>query len=616
MQTPFLLYLQVALGIGAVIFVHELGHFLAARLCGVRVDTFSMGFGPRLLAWRRGPTTYQLALLPLGGYVKMAGEEPSSGDTLPKPDELRAKSVPARFFIYSGGVLMNVVFGLVVFPIALWMGVPFVEPVVGHVQSGGAAWRAGLLPGTRILEVNETPVIGFDMLSQEVALADEGPVRLLVVDPGQSVPREISLQVDYDEAFGARALDIEPPLDPLLRLEIQPDSPAEKAGLRSQDRLVSVHSELPELPLTAQLEIAMRQGQPLELEVERDGVRVRATVEPQATPPAKGRALLGVWPSFRRVRALRPHPLIDALGLLPEDRLLSVAGQPIALEYDFERALTQVPEDGVLRVLVLRHGREVELTAPTESRAQCLEFAREVALDYETESVIAPMHDSAASAAGLLANDRITRVGAAAVASWSELRTCLAEVQTKAVRLTILRGPGPNAVDPALEPQELEITARLAPLAGPSYGVLGFARATYVYRAKDAISAVKIGFTSSWKFLGDSFKTLKRIVLGQVSSDNIGGIITIGAVSYSFASVGFAKLLFFLCMLSMNLAFINVLPIPVLDGGHLFFLLVEGIKGSPVSERVLTYSQVVGLVLLLSLIVFVTYNDLMRWVFS
>ena len=113
----------------------------------------------------------------------------------------------------------------------------------------------------------------------------------------------------------------------------------------------------------------------------------------------------------------------------------------------------------------------------------------------------------------------------------------------------------------------------------------------------------------------DAWLTLKRIVRGQVSSkQNLGGIITIGVVSHTAASVGLTYLLFFLCLLSVNLAFLNVLPIPVLDGGHLFFLIIEKIKGSPVSERVLGYSQMVGLVLILSLFVFVTYNDLRNWV--
>jgi len=106
-------YAQVALGIGLVIFVHESGHFIAARLCRVRVDVFSLGFGPRIFGWKRRGTQYQLALVPLGGYVKMAGEEPSDSGRAPAPDELPSKSVGQRFFIYSGGVLMNVAFGLV-----------------------------------------------------------------------------------------------------------------------------------------------------------------------------------------------------------------------------------------------------------------------------------------------------------------------------------------------------------------------------------------------------------------------------------------------------------------------------------------------------------------------
>ena len=96
-------------------------------------------------------------------------------------------------------------------------------------------------------------------------------------------------------------------------------------------------------------------------------------------------------------------------------------------------------------------------------------------------------------------------------------------------------------------------------------------------------------------------------------TDQIGGIITIGAVSYSWAEAGWTKLFFFLCMLSINLAVLNVLPIPVLDGGHLFFLLIEKLKGSPVSDRVYGYSQMVGMVLILSLMVYVLYNDVNRW---
>src|SRR5947207_16028574 len=96
-------YALVAFGIGLVIFLHELGHFLAARWCGVRVETFSLGFGPRLVGWKRGSTWYQIAAVPLGGFVKMAGEE-SQDARGAASDELPAKTVGQRFLIYSGGV--------------------------------------------------------------------------------------------------------------------------------------------------------------------------------------------------------------------------------------------------------------------------------------------------------------------------------------------------------------------------------------------------------------------------------------------------------------------------------------------------------------------------------
>ena len=115
--------------------------------------------------------------------------------------------------------------------------------------------------------------------------------------------------------------------------------------------------------------------------------------------------------------------------------------------------------------------------------------------------------------------------------------------------------------------------------------------------------------------LKDGWLTLKRMMLAEVSTKNLGGIISISYVSYAVAESGLSKLFYFLCLLSVNLAFVNVLPIPLLDGGHLLFLLLEKIKGSPVSDRVLGYSQMIGLVLLVGLMVYVTYNDLMRVVF-
>jgi regulator of sigma E protease len=108
------------------------------------------------------------------------------------------------------------------------------------------------------------------------------------------------------------------------------------------------------------------------------------------------------------------------------------------------------------------------------------------------------------------------------------------------------------------------------------------------------------------------YVTLKRILAGSVSAENLGGIITISVATYETARSGWQRFLYFLAILSLNLAFINILPIPVLDGGQLLFLGIEAIKGSPVSIRVMNYAQIVGLVLVLALMIFVTFNDIRR----
>jgi len=596
--------LQVALGIGLVIFVHELGHFIAARWCGVRVDVFSLGFGPKLLGWTRGATTYQLALVPLGGYVKMAGEEsPSEGK--PQPDELQAKSVGQRFFIYSGGVLMNVLFALLVFPPLLFFGVPFPEPLLGHVVPGGPAWKAGLESGTRVLAVDGEPVFSFESLMSEVALSSQPELQLLVRAPGAASESTVSVRPSYHEDMGFKTLEVGSAADPENRIEVDPESSAFAAGLRSGDRLVSFEGSGEDLP--KRLARSMDRGETLALEIERDGQRRQVQLRPGLAKPNPKEAKLGVVPVVDRVRDLRPGVEVEQLGLRVDDRLLRVGGHEILRDGDLELAL-QVGAGAPIELLVERAGSEQKLQAPALDAAAIRRVLRDVALvpDRDGSRILAPPPGAAAEA-GLRSGDRIVRLGDSPVAKWSEI---IAATERQARRgeplAVVVQRRGEDGSQ-----SYLELTLSPRDFTLPDYGLV-FAGATYVYRADSASEAVRIGALSSWKFLADSWNTLRGIFRGSVSGDNMGGIIAISQVSYAWAGMGLAKLIFFLCMLSLNLAFLNVLPIPVLDGGHLFFLLVEKVKGSPVNERVLGYSQMVGLVLILGLVVFVTFNDLRR----
>ena len=615
--------LQVALGIGLVIFVHELGHFIAARLCGVRVEIFSLGFGPRLLGWKRGSTVYQLALIPMGGFVKMAGEE-SPGGGAHEPDELPAKSVGQRFFIYSGGVLMNVLFALLVFPPILFFGVAFPEPLIGQVEPGGPAWKAGLEPGTRILAIDGEPIVSFEDLHTRIGLAREDEVEMLVRAPGAGADSLVRVSPAYDAGLGLRTIDVSMAPDPAGKLTVVPDSPAFAAGLRTGDRLVAVDGPGNDPPTRLMNRIG--RGEAVELVVERDlgpaegGAaqggdsprsveRLSFTVVPRiATRPAKrDDRFLSAEASSCRVIDLRGAEGARPLGLAVEDRVLFLDGKPVLQMGDFELALRAA--EGRAFELVVERGRREESWQVAALAGNDLEQAlRSVALVRDAEStraVILP--GGAAAAAGLQSGDRILRIGTRTTQRWADVPAALKAEASPGTPVNV----SVERRDADGSPRFLDFQVTPGAPSGPEYG-LQMGTATYLYRAPSFGAAVRVGFDASVRIMVDIWHFLSGIFRGSVSSENLGGIIAISQGSYMFAGIGFTKLVFFLCMLSLNLAFINVLPIPVLDGGHLFFLLIEKIKGSPVNERILGYSQMVGLVLILGLVVFVTFNDLQR----
>ncbi len=186
------------LGISALIFVHELGHFLACKFTGTRVETFAIGFGPRLFGWERakggkrrftlgarqtdpaaGAMDVRIALIPLGGYVKMAGEIGGDGSATsglaparePLPDEFPGKSIPQRFLIAVAGVVMNVIAAIVCLTVAYAVGYEDTPAVVGDVIPGGPAWSAGVRSGDVLATYGGQRLRTFSDLKQEVILA-------------------------------------------------------------------------------------------------------------------------------------------------------------------------------------------------------------------------------------------------------------------------------------------------------------------------------------------------------------------------------------------------------------------------------------------------------------
>jgi regulator of sigma E protease len=598
-------YAQVVLGISLVIFVHEAGHFLCARLCGVRVEVFSLGMGPRLFGWRRGATLYQVALVPIGGYVRMAGEEGAEGRARPAPDELPAKSVGQRFLIYSGGVLANVLFGIVVFPIVFAVGVPCSSTLLGPSSPGSPAWHAGLPPGARVLSVNGNRVFDFSHILTEVALGSPEQAELELLDPGAQEPRSVRLVPVWDNDLGAYKIGVTSAIDPEAIVRVAPGSPAAAAGVASGDRLVSVEGSWSELPIEEQLAAAVRGGEELKATFERDGKTFVAEIAPHASEQVEER-ILGVAPLVNHLFDLKDTPLVARTGLHRDDRILAVGGRPIVREFDFLDALATAREPVTARIA--RGGTIVELPLGPFTPAEVVELHDQLAIGPDRDGTcVSVQPGSAAAAAGLLDGDRILSIDGAKMEGYMPIRDAARAARdgrTLSIELARTSATG--------ESEYRTISAAVGAWHPLEYG-FALQSAQYIYRTDGPVEAIQAGLAASWKFLEESWITLKRILFGQVSGKNIGGIITIGVVSHSWAALGLSKLFFFLCMLSMNLAFLNVLPIPVFDGGHLLFLLIEKVKGSPVSERVLSYSQMVGIVLIVSLMVWVTYSDVMKW---
>ncbi len=330
--------------ISVLIFVHEFGHFAVAKLCGVRVLKFSLGFGPAIgfgrfrLSWTRNGTEYVIAWFPLGGFVKMLGEHPDDEEQPEVPfdpsESLDAKRTWQKLAIVLAGPAMNLVFPVAVFALVLAIGRPWPAPVVGTVEPSSPAEQAGLLPGDRVLALDGEPVHWWDDLARRVRAHPPGELTFEVERQGESL------------TLSAR-VEIRPQFDPLgavtpagwvgiahsrLRAMLgvpQARSPAARAGLRSGDRITSVSGESVDdwhalsvsygRIATGEVTFAVERGEEEQLE--------RLEV---AVPALGSLERLGVVAATVLVSQVTPDSPAARAGLAAGDLILSVDGSPVA----------------------------------------------------------------------------------------------------------------------------------------------------------------------------------------------------------------------------------------------------------------------------------------------
>ncbi|MDB4453963.1 site-2 protease family protein, partial [bacterium] len=467
--------LQVVLGIGLVIFVHEAGHFMAARWCGARVEVFSLGFGPRLFGWRRGDTLFQIAAVPLGGYVKVAGEYSDGLRGTPEPGTLATLSVPQRFLYFSGGVIMNVIFALVALPLVMLAGLPALQPLIGAPTPGMPAWEAGLPAGTVILEVNDTKIVDFEHLVTAVALNGSDDARLRVARPNMT-PESITLTPSFDENLGFYRLGLPAGLSPDQRLVVDPLGPAAAAGVTGEDRLLAVVGQPEALRVDEQLRRAFSERSAVNLEVEGpDGAIREVRVEPRMDTLEFKRIGIGALSSnVDATRSTGPAAsLVKALGIEAGDRIVSVAGGPVWGQGSIRDQLLKVKTGEPLALTVRRRGELLTLAA-TATVAPVLLLGDLALAVVENTSRVIVSEGSPAESAGVLAGDQVISVNGQATDSWPVmLESIQREVAAgRSLQLEVWRDAGVGA-----PMSELTINLDAAPVTIPNYGVqLGAAR--------------------------------------------------------------------------------------------------------------------------------------------
>ena len=295
--------------LGVLIFVHELGHFLMARRVGIRVLTFSLGFGPKLLSFRRGDTEYCVSAIPLGGYVKMAGENVEDART-GAPDEFLSKTKWQRFQVLIMGPLMNLALAVVVLTFVLYQGadVPvFGEQsvVVGTIVADSPAEKSGLQPGDRIVALDDEPIESWKKLDMAVIPKGGRSVRLTIDRAGKPVEQNVVLSSlgKYEEG----SLGVLPATRPAISA-VNPGEPAAEAGLRRGDVILSVGGEKAVARERITEIIRANEGKPIAFEVERAGKPLAFVVTPRKTDDLV-RVGIQMIPEFLTVKPTFPEAI-------------------------------------------------------------------------------------------------------------------------------------------------------------------------------------------------------------------------------------------------------------------------------------------------------------------
>lgn len=530
-----------------LVIVHELGHFLFAKLFNVKAEAFSIGFGPRIFKKQIGETEWRVSAIPLGGYVKLLGEDPEQALAPEDVSRSLQKQAPwKRFFIFFGGPLFNFLWAILVYAAILLIGEPQLLSHVGRVVPNTAAEKAGFVSGDKILAVDQKPVIKYEEVLHAIDAKPDQLVKFSVerkdIGTNKTQTLEISAKATKKQGF-------------------------------------SVYGEETHLG------------------------------EIEGLVPNARSAQIGIS---------NPASAAGALGIKTGDLVTRMNGIEIKSWEQVEAVYKKISPKTQFTVTIQKKSDskkpvDVTFTKPTQSISTGADlglFSSEMFIDSTLDS-------SPARNAGIKPGDRISKIGGKSIDNFFALR----EAVQKA-------GESTGKVDVLWEREGKTLTAQIEPTATTNRDallkkstqftigivpMLAWAEAqTMVERITNPFVLITKGTERMLTFTYRNFVSIKKMFTGDVSMATLGGPILIGKIAGESLSRGLIAFLTTMAVLSIGLGVLNILPVPVLDGGHILLLVIEVVRGKPLSMKQLEVVQTMGLSLIALLMFVVIKNDLTR----
>jgi regulator of sigma E protease len=558
---------SVVLLLGLLVFVHEFGHFFVGKLCGVGVEIFSIGFGPRLFGFTLGTTDYRISGIPLGGYVKFAGALPSEevpGEFVGR--ELFRAAVWKRMLILIAGPLGNLLLAVSCYMILGMAGIQQPSSVIGEVRSGSPAEKAGLMSGDQVVQIGSREIVSWKQLQSTISESAGKELELTILRNGAMSTVNLRPEPVQGEDFLGRPAEIGRAgigygfLPAKISL-LGSGSVASAFGLRTGDLITEVNLSGRAIPVSSWAEFMAALSQAFEKQVQTIELtlqtkEVAGSNKPSQTavprPTAKLSVPTNVWESTRaELSGLRPADLRRKLA-----ELLGITDGQLTIE---------------------------QLEEPSSKT--------------------------------LKKDDRIISFDGKSIQDIYYLHEVLDGNRKKTVPVQVQRGDSIVDLDVELKPIDVQKPSGLETIfiLAVSFGGAGVEPPPYIERYGNPLSALLFGITTTTEQSWVLVKTIAGLFTGDVPLKALGGPMLIAKVAGDSVKLGWQAFLTSTSLISINLGMINLFPIPVLDGGQLVIAAIEGIRRRRLSEAAIENYQKVGFVMIMSLVVLATYNDLSRF---